>query len=54
MMKKLIMTAMLALCSALPLSAMAASDDEVTIRVLYMHVYSKDSVMQLLAFPATA
>lgn len=52
MMKKLIMTAMLALCSALPLSAMAASDDEVTIRVLEMHEYSKDSVMQLIALPA--
>lgn len=52
MTKKLIAIVMSALCLTLPLGAMAANDDEVTIRVMGMHEQSKDAVMQIIELPA--
>jgi len=53
-MKKLTVVIVLGLGLSFPLGAIASPDDEVTIRVMEMHEYSKESVMQIIELPVVA
>lgn len=51
-MKNLMTKTILGLCLLLPLTATAAPDDEITMRVMGMHEDTKESVLQVIELPA--